>query len=80
MGQPRTDSCARYELFARYVMPRFQGSLDTIVASNEWARANRKGIFAPNVKAMEKAFTDAGRVAPEEFRNRTPGARDVAGD
>jgi limonene 1,2-monooxygenase len=69
-----------YELFARYVMPRFQGSLDTIAASQQWAMANRKGIFGPNVAAVQKAFTDAGRVAPEEFRARTPGARDVAGD
>src|SRR5229473_1984593 len=68
-----------YELFARYVMPRFQGSLDTIVASNEWARSNRRGIFGPNVEAVKKAFTDAGRVVPEEFRARTPGARDVTG-
>jgi limonene 1,2-monooxygenase len=66
-----------YELFARYVMPRFQGSLDTIVASNEWARSNRRGIFGPNVEAVKKAFTDAGRAVPEEFRARTPGARDV---
>jgi limonene 1,2-monooxygenase len=67
-----------YELFARYVMPRFQGSLDTIVASNEWAKSNRRGIFGPNVEAVKKAFTDAGRAVPEEFRARTPGARDVA--
>ena len=32
-----------YELFARYVMPRFQGSLDTIVASNEWAAVEPQG-------------------------------------
>ena len=69
-----------YELFARYVMPRFQGSLDTIVNSNQWAKDNRKGIFGPNVAALKKAFTDAGREAPEAFRDRTPGARDVAGD
>jgi limonene 1,2-monooxygenase len=66
-----------YELFARYVMPRFQGSLDTIVASNDWARSNRRGIFGPNVEAVKKAFTDAGRAVPDEFRARTPGARDV---
>jgi limonene 1,2-monooxygenase len=68
-----------YELFARYVMPRFQGSLDTIVASNEWAKSNRRGVFGPNVEAVKKAFTDAGRAVPEEFRARTPGARDVTG-
>lgn len=67
-----------YELFARYVMPRFQGSLDSIIASNEWARSNRKGIFGPNVAAIRKAYTDAGREVPEDFRQRAAGARDVA--
>jgi limonene 1,2-monooxygenase len=76
----REQTMRSYELFARYVMPRFQGSLDTIVASNEWARSNRRGIFGPNVAAVKKAFTDAGRTVPEEFRARTPGARDVAND
>src|SRR5882757_2779765 len=76
----REQSLRSYELFARYVMPRFQGSLDTVVSSQQWAMSNRKGIFGPNVAAVAKAFTDAGRVAPEEFRARTPGARDVAGD
>jgi len=76
----RESTMRSYELFARYVMPRFQGSLDTIVASNDWARSNRKGIFGPNVAAVQKAFTDAGRAVPDEFRARTPGARDVAND
>jgi limonene 1,2-monooxygenase len=75
----REATLRSYELFARYVMPRFQGSLDTVVASNEWAKANRKGIFGPNVAAVKKAFTDAGREVPDEFRARTPGARDVTG-
>jgi limonene 1,2-monooxygenase len=69
-----------YELFARYVMPRFQGSLDTIVGSNEWARANRKAVFGPTVAAVKKAFTDVGREVPDEFRSRTVGARDVSSD
>jgi len=58
-------------------MPRFQGSLDTVVASNEWAKSNRRGIFGPNVAAIRKAYTDAGRDIPPEYRDRTPGARDV---
>ena len=61
-------------------MPRFQGSLDTIVGSNSWARENRKAMFGPNVEAVKKAFTDAGREVPEEFRQRTVGARDVSSD
>jgi limonene 1,2-monooxygenase len=73
----REQTLHSYELFARYVMPRFQGSLDTIRSSNEWARSNRKTIFSPNVEAVRRAFTDAGRDVPAEFRNRTVGARDV---
>jgi limonene 1,2-monooxygenase len=74
---PRHETLKSYELFARYVMPRFQGSLDTIRASNEWARANRRGIFGPNVEAIRRAFTDSGRLVPEGFHARTLGARDV---
>jgi limonene 1,2-monooxygenase len=72
----REQTLKSYELFARYVMPRFQGSLDTIRDSNEWARGNRKTIFSPNVEAIRRAYADAGRVAPPEFRQRTSGARD----
>src|SRR5271154_1381935 len=76
----REATLRSYELFARYVMPRFQGSLDTIVGSNDWARENRKAVFGPTVAVVKKAFTDVGREVPEEFRSRTVGARDVAGD
>jgi len=73
----REQTLKSYELFARYVMPRFQGSAETTRGSNDWARANRKTIFSPNVEAIQRAFADAGRVAPADFRQRTAGARDV---
>lgn len=66
-----------YELFARYVAPRFQGSLATVEASNAWVKANRTTVLAGNVDAVKKAFTDTGREVPEEFAARTLGARDV---
>jgi limonene 1,2-monooxygenase len=72
----REQTLRSYELFARYVMPRFQGSLDTVRESNEWARGNRKTIFSPNVEAVRRAYVDAGRAVPAEFRQRTSGARD----
>jgi limonene 1,2-monooxygenase len=72
----REQTLRSYELFARYVMPRFQGSLDTTRGSNEWARDNRKTIFSPNVEAIRRAFVDAGREVPAEFKQRTSGARD----
>lgn len=66
-----------YELFVRYVAPRFQGSLATIQDSNAWVKANRTTVLAGNVDAVKQAFTDAGREVPEEFAARTLGARDV---
>jgi limonene 1,2-monooxygenase len=73
----REETLKSYELFARYVMPRFQGSLDTVAGSNEWCRSNRKTIFGPNVDAIRKAFTDVGRPVPKEFMTRTAGGADA---
>jgi limonene 1,2-monooxygenase len=73
----REQTLKSYELFARYVMPRFQGSADMPRGSNEWARENRRTIFSPNVEAITQAYTRAGREAPAEFRQRTSGARDL---
>jgi limonene 1,2-monooxygenase len=73
----REQTLRSYELFARYVMPVFQGSLDPIVGSNTWARENRKQVFGPTVEAVKRAFTDFGRAVPEEYRSRTIGARDL---
>jgi limonene 1,2-monooxygenase len=72
----RHDTLKSFELFARYVMPQFQGSLDTIADSNRWARERRRDIFGPNVEAIAKAYADAGREMPQEALGRTAGARD----
>jgi limonene 1,2-monooxygenase len=72
----REQTLRSYELFARYVMPRFQGSWVAPRDSNEWARSNRKTIFSPNVEAIQRAFTERGRQVPEGFRQRTSGARE----
>jgi hypothetical protein len=34
-------------------------------------------IFSPNVEAIRRAYTDAGREIPAEYRQRTAGARDL---
>jgi limonene 1,2-monooxygenase len=73
----REQTLRSYELFARHVMPRFQGSLDPIVASNKFVRENRKLVVGGAVEAVKRAFTDAGREVPEGYRDRTVGARDV---
>ena len=73
----REQTWRSYELFARYVMPRFQGSLTTVQASQYWAISNRKTIFGPNVEALRKAFVDAGRSVPAQYVDRASGARDM---
>ena len=47
-----------YELFARYVMPRFQGSLTGVADSNAWAQARSAELFALQSNAIEKAHRD----------------------
>ena len=64
----REDTLRSYELFARWVMPRFQGSVETTIASREWCSENRTGIFGPHIGALRKAFTDAGQDVPEHMR------------
>ncbi|HVC56581.1 MAG TPA: LLM class flavin-dependent oxidoreductase [Stellaceae bacterium] len=73
----RADTLKSYELFARYVMPHFQGSTATLAGSNRWIRDNRRRILGNNVEAVRRAFTDTGRAVPDEYRYRTVGAQDV---
>ena len=74
----REQTLRSFELFARYVMPHFQGSLTTIAGSQTWARENRKQVFGSTVDAVRRAFTDFGKEVPEEaMRARTIGARDL---
>lgn len=73
----REQTLRSFELFARWVMPRFQGSLRMPTESREWCYQNREGIFAPNLQALKKAFVDAGQAVPEmerlKLRVRQPG-------
>ena len=73
----RRHTLESFELFARWVMPRYQGSLDSIVASRDWCRDNRRTIFAPVSAAVKKAYTDAGHEAPDDYKLRLLGARDI---
>src|SRR5262249_2872288 len=73
----REETLRSYELFARYVMPRFQGSLATIADSNQWCRENRRTIFGPNGEAIKRAYRGADRQPPAEFRARPTGAPEV---
>jgi limonene 1,2-monooxygenase len=73
----REQTMKSYELFARYVMPHFQGTTVPLAQSNAWIRANRRRILGNNVEAVRRAFTDTGRAVPDEYRYRTVGAQDI---
>jgi len=47
-----------YELFARDVMPRFQGSTPSLVGSRDWAAENRPTFIGAATGAVMKAFAD----------------------
>jgi limonene 1,2-monooxygenase len=66
----REATLRSYELFARWVMPHFQGSTDSTWDSREWCSANRAGIFGPAMGALRKAFTDVGQEVPDTMRMR----------
>jgi limonene 1,2-monooxygenase len=66
----REQTMRSYELFARWVMPRFQHSVETTIGSREWCSENRTGIFGPSMSALRKAFTDAGQEVPDHMRMR----------
>ena len=74
----REQTMRSYELFARYVMPMFQSSLEGPVGSLAWARENRKQVFGATPDAVRRAFTDFGAAVPEDFKQRTLGGRDVS--
>ena len=64
-------------IFARYVIPHFQGSLDTLYASNTFTKENRIEVIGRNVEAVRRAFTDTGREVPDAYRERTLGVLDM---
>lgn len=73
----REQTMRSYELFARYVMPVFQQSLEPIAESNAWARANRAELFGTTPDAMKRAFTEFGKQAPSDIADRSFGGLDV---
>jgi limonene 1,2-monooxygenase len=54
----REKTLHSYELLARYVMPRFQGSLAGIQASNQWASERKEALQANRMAGLKRA-TDA---------------------
>jgi len=54
----RQATLASYELFAREVMPAFQGSAERAERSRSWAADNRPEFMAAAIGAVGKAITD----------------------
>jgi limonene 1,2-monooxygenase len=59
----REATLKSYELFARYVMPRFQGALERTTASRDWAAENRPTFIGAAIKAIQ---TEIIRHAEEQ--------------
>ena len=54
----REATLRSYELFARFVMPRFQGTLPRLEQSRDWAADNRGKFIGRAVEAIGKAIQD----------------------
>ena len=61
-----------YELIARYVMPQFQGTLDSLDRSMQWAANKRHDLMALRNQAIAKA----GRGYEEQPKAATPAGSD----
>jgi limonene 1,2-monooxygenase len=59
-----------YQLWARYVAPRFQGQYEPLQSNRDWVSEHRATIFAPAQAAIGKAFADAGVEIPKEMIER----------
>ena len=63
------------QLLARSGCVAVSGRLE--VASDRLLELMNKGVTVEQVARVTRAFTDAGRAVPAEYRTRTVGARDV---
>jgi limonene 1,2-monooxygenase len=54
----REATLRSYELFARFVMPRFQNTVPRLESSRDWAAANRGQFIGRAVEAIGKAIQD----------------------
>jgi limonene 1,2-monooxygenase len=63
-----------YELFAREVMPHFQGSMPSLVGARDWAAENRPEFIGAVGGAIMQAITDhqAEREARQKAAGTTP--------
>jgi len=52
---PREKMHQSFELLARYVMPQFQGSVASTMASNRWAAEHKDGFVSSRVSGIDRA-------------------------
>jgi limonene 1,2-monooxygenase len=67
----REATLRSYELFARFVMPRFQQTIPRLDASRNWAAENRGTFIGRAVQAIGKAIQD--HAAERETRRASQG-------
>ena len=74
----REQTMRSFELFARYVMPVFQASLDPIVVVQLMGAGEpARQVFGATVEAVKRAFTDHGRRRRRKRSARGPWARGI---
>jgi limonene 1,2-monooxygenase len=52
----REKTLHSYEMLARYVMPKFQGTVDPIAYSQNWTSERKEGLFQSSVQAILKSM------------------------
>jgi limonene 1,2-monooxygenase len=63
---PQDKLRTSYELFARYVMPEFQGTTRGTTSSLEWSVANKDRLRSGRDAALEKAMRAHGALPPAD--------------
>lgn len=64
-----------YELWMRYVAPRFQGQIEVLEANRNWIEGHLGEVFAKTAQAQVKAFSDAGKELPPEVKEQMDAMR-----
>ncbi|WP_328914165.1 MULTISPECIES: LLM class flavin-dependent oxidoreductase [unclassified Streptomyces] len=73
----RHDEERSLELFARYVAPRFNGSLDSVTGSNTWVGENKSRFQNAHFAALKQA--EAGLAGGGQVRTRGVGLGETQG-
>lgn len=64
-----------YELWMRYVAPRFQGQIEVLEDNRNWIETRMNQVFAHTAAAQVKAFSDAGKELPEQMKQQMEAMR-----